>query len=273
MGRTVQSSYWDARRRAAAVCLVAVGWVPLFALVGGQTPRDKIVVTIQKPSLLVHLSLLPAEQASEFELRVRTEPAVKTPPEVEFQDMAGGMVRAVKIVADAKSNTWVGTISDTEPFGVGYIHVSATGDSGVAERHELRYATRGTVKNQPSVLYSVDGQFAFVVLPGGLAADTRFVVTTLELPDPPLPAGVKLEAGPFEIMATQLILDKVTASVAIRLAAPSPNGGSPPSYQMRWLKPGGVAWEVLPATIGSDGRVAQAGVFHLGTFVLTSESK
>jgi hypothetical protein len=245
----------------------------LVALVGAQKPGDKNVVTIQRSSLAVNLSLLPGKQESEFELRVRTKPLIKTPPEVEFQDMAGGIVRAVKTEPDEQGVAWVATITQVQPFGVGYIHVTVTDDPGVVERHELRFATRGTVKNQPSVVYSVDGQFGFVVLPGGVPADTRFLVNTLELPDPPLPDGVKLEAGPFQIMATQQTPDQIKASVAIFLAAKSPNAGPPPSYQVRWLKPAGEAWEILPATIGSDGRVAQAAVSRLGIFVLTSESK
>ena len=269
-GRMLRGDSWNARR-AAAVCVIELGLLFRVAIVGAQERANENVVTAQRPSLAVSLSLMPGKQEFELELRVRIEPPVKTPPEVEFQNMAGGTVQTVKIEPAEQGTVWVGMIPKAEPFGVGYIHVSATGDSGRVERHELRFATRGTLKNQPSVVYSVDGQFAFVALPGGIPADTRFLVNTLELPDPPLPAGVRLEAGPFQIIATGQIPENVTASVAIHLAAPSPNAGSPTNHQVRWLKPGAAAWEALPTTIGSDGRVAQATVSHLGVFVLTSE--
>ena len=257
--------------RALAACLIGLGLVLLVALVGAQEPGDKKVVPIQRSSLAVHVSLLPGKQESELELRVRTSPPIKSPPEVEFQDRAGGNVQGVKL--DAQGTTWVGAITKVQQYGVGYIHVIVTDDSGVVERHMLSFATRGTIKNQPTVVYSVEGRFAFVALPGDVPADTRFLVNTLELPDTALPTGVKLEAGPFQIMATQKIPDQIKASVAIFLEQQSPNAGPPPSYQMLWLKPESGSWEVLPATVGSDGRVAQAAVSHLGMFVLTSNSK
>jgi hypothetical protein len=267
--QTVRAGFWNARQRALTACIIELGLVFLVAMAGAQKPN---VVTVQRPSLAVYLSLLPGSQESELKLRVRTKPPIKIPPKVEFQDTAGGTVRAVKIEADGQGAAWVGRITSVNPFGVGYIHVTATTDSGLVERHALRFAIRATVKNQASVMQSLEGQFAFAALPGDLPAAARFLITTHELPDPPLPAGVKLEAGPFQIMATQQISGQVKANVAIFLTTKA-SAGSSPSYQVRWLKPAGEAWQVLPTTIGADGSVAQAAVSSVGTFVLTSESK
>jgi hypothetical protein len=276
MERTERGSFWDAWGRALAASLTGLGLVLLVVLVGAQGPvdkNDKKVVPIQKSSLAVNLSLAPGKQESELQLRVQTKPLVKLPPEVEFQDMAGGIVRTVKIEPGEQGEAWVATITQLQPFGVGYINVTVTDDAGGVERHELRFATRGTVKNQVNVVYSVDGQFAFVTLPGAALPATRFLVNTLELPDPPLPPGVNLVAGPFEIITTQQVPDQLSASVVIHFAAKSPNSGPLPSYQVRSLKPDRVTWEVLPGEIEQNRGVAQAAVSRLGIFVLTSQSK
>jgi hypothetical protein len=255
-----------------ASLMVLLMMVALASLAGAQQPGDKTV--IQRPSLAVYLGVFSGRQTSELELRIRTKPLTRKPPEVEFQDTAGGTPRPVEIHSDEQGTAWLGAITNVAAFGVGHVHVMATTDSGLVERHELRFATRGTVRNQPNVVYSSEGQFGLVILPGGVPAGTRFLVTTLELPDPPLPAGVTLEAGPFQITATQPIPDQVKASVAIRLAERSPND-SPSGYQVRWLNPAQGVWEVLPADINSKSGspLAQAAVSRLGMFVLTSEVK
>ena len=72
MGRMLRG---DSRnvRRAAAVCVIELGLLFRVAIVGAQERANENVVTAQRPSLAVSLSLMPGKQEFELELRVRIE--------------------------------------------------------------------------------------------------------------------------------------------------------------------------------------------------------
>lgn len=278
MARMVRDGFWFRRRRLVFTCLVILALVVSTVLTAGQNenvlnPENQSGGQVDQSPLAVYVNVLPVTQPSELELRVRTQPQVRNPPQVEFQDMAGGTVGTVNLEADEQGTGWVGTIRNLELVGIGDVHVTATSDNGVAQRHELRFATRQTVKEKPNVIHSVDGRFALVILADDVPADSRFLINTLEAPEKPLPAGVKLEGGPFQVLPMQQAPAQVKANIMIFLAEHSANSGPAPRYQLWWLGPGSGAWQVLPTITGADGRFAQAPIRDLGTFVLTSDSQ
>lgn len=261
-------------RRGLLAALVVLFWLLPR---GDAAAQDKLVLkgVAQSPTTEVSVHLAASQQSrSLLELTVQTRPPLQQAPSIVLLGGARGAPRPLKVARDDKTGAWMGTL-EVEQFGAGAVRVDLPGGNKSIEQHVTEFALRGVAKEKGSELYSANGRFSMLIPPGRASDQTRFLVTSLERPPAPLPQGVTLEGGPYEVSPAGGEIGQVKAVVVIVLsrAVQKNEKGAGDAYQILWLNPEGGAWERLESAVDPTGRSLQAPTSHLGTFVLTSVRK
>lgn len=266
------TGFADAIARLVAT-IVIVGLIA----VAQEEMSPPLKIATRPPSVVVFTSFEPGERLGQLRLRVALGPSTPAslpgrvePPKVEVRNTARGVGRSIVMSFDATTISFVGTIEGFESTLTGFVQIGVVDGTGQPEYHFASFAMAAPTLKPVTPIHTTDGQMTLFLTSSSFPAGVRIVASTQERPSIPLPTGVALASGPFDIRALGQPDVAVKSVVNIRLPAEDVRTRVKSKYVVRRLDPVTGTWNRLPSLADQHGLV-QAASDHLGTFVLTTE--